>query len=321
MVPVRLYDLPAELPNAFLTREANAAGVSRSRLRASDIEHPFHGVLARRDDEPTGRQEAAHLRLIHQYAVRVRACEFFSHISAALLWCLPLPSSVLRALMLDVSVHHPLRASRSRGVRGHQMRTEMVSVVTHPTTGYLVTSPASTWATLATSLPHLYDLVAAGDAVVRTPVLSDHEPALATMDQLERATAAGSRTGVARLREALPRIRTGSWSRTETWTRLLLVDAGLAEPLCNLELPEARGSRRYLDLAYPQWKIAVEYEGLQHLIDRRQWDRDIHRYERLVAEGWIVIRVTSEQLFSAPDSVIARVVRAIESRGSAVHIH
>lgn len=320
MVLVRLNDLPADLPQAFLTREAHAAGVSPSRLRASDLEHPFRGVIARRDAGASRGQEAAHLRLIDQYAARMRPCEFFSHVSAALLWGLPLPFSVLRALLLDVSVHHPLRASRSQKIRGHQMRSELVSVVTHPLTGYRVTSPASTWATLGSVLTDTYDLVAVGDAVVRVPVLSDHAPALATVEQLERATAAGSRTGVGRLREALPRIRTGAWSRTETWTRLLLVDAHLDEPVCNLALPGVIGSRRYLDLAYPQWKIAIEYEGVHHLVDPRQWDRDIHRYERLVTEGWIVIRVTSEQLFGAPGSVIARVVRAIESRSSAVAI-
>ena len=308
--------LPSALPAFFRTSAALAAGVSPSRLRASDLERPFHGVTARRASEATPNAVESHLLSASQYAVRMRESEFFSHVTAALLWGLPLPASALRSGNIDVSVHHPDRASRARGVRGHQMRSTLVSVVTHPLTGVMVTSPASTWASLATVLPNTYDLIAVGDAVVRSPVLRDHRPALATLDQLRHATAAAGRTGIDRLRESFPRVRTSAWSRTESWTRLLRVDSGLDEPVCNFELPAGNGRRRYIDLAYPQWKIAIEYEGLQHLLDRRQWDSDIARYERLVAEGWLVIRVTSEQLFTAPGSVITRVQAAIRARSA-----
>mgnify|MGYP003397365260 FL=1 len=309
-------ELPSELPDAFLTHIARDLGVTPGRLRASDLDYPFRGVAVRRETLTADAPEAKHVRMAQIYALRMRAGEFFSHLTAALLWGLPLPRHTTHALdRLDVAVHAPERSSRGRGVRPHETRQSLVSVVTHPLTGLRVSSPASTWASLAPMIPHPYDLVAIGDAVVRTPRRPGDRPALATLDQLALAMNAGRRLGIAQLRAAFPRIRTDAWSHRETWTRLVLVDAGLAEPRCNLEVHDKRGVfLATIDLCYPDLMIAIEYEGLQHLLDRRQWLHDIGRYERLVAAGWIVIRVTNDQLFGDPAALIRRVRAAIASR-------
>lgn len=120
--------------------------------------------------------------------------------------------------------------------------------------------------------------------------------------------------GVARLREALPQIRTRSASRPETHLRLVVVDAGLSEPELNYEVFDAGMYLGALDLAYPRLKIGLEYEGEHHLLDPDQWARDIARYERLTAAGWIIVRVTKTQLFSDPAELVARVRRAITAR-------
>ena len=69
-----------------------------------------------------------------------------------------------------------------------------------------------------------------------------------------------------------------------------------------------------VDLAYPELKIAIEYEGEQHLFDSQQWTADIARQERLVEAGWRVIRVTKSDLFNHPRSMVERVRRAIRAR-------
>jgi hypothetical protein len=38
----------------------------------------------------------------------------------------------------------------------------------------------------------------------------------------------------------------------------------------------------------------LEYEGDHHRIDRRQFNRDIARFEALPDLGWITVRVTAE---------------------------
>ncbi|WP_243062356.1 endonuclease domain-containing protein [Humibacter sp. RRB41] len=119
-----------------------------------------------------------------------------------------------------------------------------------------------------------------------------------------------AQSGNRALRDALARVRTGSASRTETWTRLTLVDAGLPEPVLDYDVYDEHGMfLGCVDMAYPELRIAIEYDGQQHRTDSRQWMKDIDRIDRLVEEGWRVIRVTSSLLFQHPEE-LARRVRA-----------
>ncbi|WGW10919.1 hypothetical protein LWF01_12450 [Saxibacter everestensis] len=58
---------------------------------------------------------------------------------------------------------------------------------------------------------------------------------------------------------------------------------------------------------------STPYEGDQHRTDRRQWELDLQRYEALRDAGWIVHRVTNQQL-SRPGQLVDRVRRSLESR-------
>ncbi len=301
--------LPADLGRSFSVATARAHGVSPARLRAGDLDTPFHGV--RMTGDPAADLTAEHRRLALAFAAKSTPDAFFSHVTAAVLWGLPLPSSVLRKPGIDVAVLTPRRNPRGRGVRGHEVDAALVAVIRHPVHGVLLASPASTWAMLGGVLRDPYDLVAAGDAVVRTPQHPADPVALAALADLAAATRAGRRVGVPALREALPRIRTGSSSRPETWTRLTLVDHGLPEPELAWEVCDANGQfLARVDLAYPQARVAIEYEGEHHLRDVGQWTRDILRYDLLAAEGWRVIRVTKEELTVRPAALVAR-VRAV----------
>ncbi|WJL97076.1 hypothetical protein QSU92_07905 [Microbacterium sp. ET2] len=312
--------LPAELGPYFHVRDALRAGVSRARLRHPSLRRPFHGVRSldpgRGSPWPDsifgarGAPEDAHIDRARAYAAVAAEGAFFSHVTAAAIWGLPLPPKLLRDDTIDVSVWAPGRAPRGRGVRGHQAHEALAHVRRHPATGLLVTSPATTWAALAAVLPNVRDVVAVGDAAVR----SWRTTPLAQLHELTAAAGAGRRVGVARLREALPQIRTRSASRPETHLRLVVVDAGLSEPELNYEVFDAGMYLGALDLAYPRLKIGLEYEGEHHLLDPDQWARDIARYERLTAAGWIIVRVTKTQLFSDPAELVARVRRAITAR-------
>jgi very-short-patch-repair endonuclease len=92
------------------------------------------------------------------------------------------------------------------------------------------------------------------------------------------------------------------------------VRAGLPEPELNWTLRSEHG--RFvarLDLAYPEYKVCVEYDGRQHA-EGAQFLRDADRWADIEAEGWITVRVLSHHL-ADPRGVVARVTRALRSRG------
>ncbi len=332
---------------SFGVAAARQAGMTRARLRGHDLNRPFHGartvigagLIA---DDAEGAKSAyprtPEVRRVHeraaQYAPVMSPGSFFCGLTSVALWDGPLPPGLLAfdaehggrrhppydPDILDVAVFWPRHAPRGKGIRGHAIRPGLAWTVAHPVSGLPVASPSSTWAALAGRLSHPYDLIAVADYFVherRPPHSRSDAPVTAppaTVAQLAKALDAGRRCGIAELRAALPRVRTGSASRPETWTRLTLVDAGLPEPVLDYDVIDDSG--RFVatvDMAYPQWKIAIEYDGAHHA-EGEQWEKDVDRLARLEAAGWRVIRVTSTTLFRNPGVIISRVLAAIAAR-------
>lgn len=319
--------LPEELGSTFSVRSALSVGVTPERLRRADLARPFRGgrsvrslvpsVLVK-DEHPAETARNAAMGRALEYAAIMRPNQFFSHQTAALFWGIPLP--FVRDLDPHVSVFAPARHPRISGVHGHESLRSLTSVVCHPHHGVLLSSPASTWAMLGAVLRDEYDLVAAGDAVVRIPRMPggfavDLGAPLTSLSALKSVVEAGRRVGRPALRLALPRVRTGASSRPESWCRLVVVDAGLPEPQLDVDVYGRDGSFiGCVDLAYPSLKIALEYEGDHHRTSPEQWQRDLEKHDRLVAEGWRVIRISRAQLFAAPNELIRRLSRAIDER-------
>lgn len=209
----------------------------------------------------------------------------FSHLTAARLWRLPLPSD----WRLDEPLHvmrdgTPLRRAGVIGHRGLSRRR-------HETLrGLPVTSPVDTWADLA-AVPGLTvdDLVIAGDAFATR----DADLLEGMMRAADRVGGRGRRT----LREAGPLLRPGSGSAMETRARLAFRRGGLPEPELNAEVFAEDGHFiARVDFLWREKRVIVEYEGDHHRTDRRQWQHDIQRTRLLESLGWRVIRITSADL-------------------------
>ena len=254
-MPRQPKPIDPRLGDVFSVAEARRRGVSAGRLRARDLEMPFIGarmrtrdaaeisretaspfVAAQRARQDTARMAAAYSTVMAEHA-------FFSHATAAALWGLPLPAGVPEPDTLHVSVTAPHRAPRGAGVRGHQLASHLVSVRIRDR--MRLASPAATWAQLGGILP-LDDLVAVGDALLHRPRTEDGqrtgpETALATFAQLAAAIDAGRRVGASALREAVPLVREGVASPTETALRLGLYRAGLPAPTLDHDVRDDRG--------------------------------------------------------------------------------
>lgn len=120
--------------------------------------------------------------------------------------------------------------------------------------------------------------------------------------------------GVARLRKVLDLVDGGAESPPESRLRLVLMNAGLPRPETQIEF---HGLRIRVDLGWRQWKVAVEYDGVQHWADRRQRAWDIERIALLEAAGWAVVRVSSVML-AHPEQLVERVRAKLRAAGCPV---
>lgn len=137
---------------------------------------------------------------------------------------------------------------------------------------------------------------------------------LATKGEIaERLAEWGRFPGCATIRAALERSRESVESPKESETRLMLVDAGLPEPVVQFEERENGRLIARIDLAYPELKIAIEYEGDGHRTDKAQWRRDIARQRELESRGWIVVRLTQDDL-QHPAGVLHSIRAALAAR-------
>lgn len=118
--------------------------------------------------------------------------------------------------------------------------------------------------------------------------------------------------GIRRLRASLELADGGAESPQETRLRVLLVRAGLPKPQTQIELRELRVR---VDMGWREWKVAVEYDGIQHWDDPSQRAWDIERIALLEAAGWAVIRVSAAML-SRPQVIVERVTAKLAERGA-----
>ena len=122
--------------------------------------------------------------------------------------------------------------------------------------------------------------------------------------------------GAARLRAAVAHARERVWSPRETHMHLMLRNHGWPPPALNHEIVDpATGIVYYVDLAYPDRRIAIEYDGSRHVTDPDRVTHDHHKSAVLHAQGWTVLRVHAKDLHD-PTDVFARLDHAWAARAA-----
>lgn len=152
--------------------------------------------------------------------------------------------------------------------------------------GLMVTTPERTAFDLGRRDP-------LGEAVARLDALGNATGfKAADVARMAREQHRGAR-GMRRLVEALDLYDPGAESPRETWLRLLVMSNGYPRPTTQIPVLSADSRRRYyLDMGWPEIKLAVEYDGDHHRSDPAQFARDILRSEDLDELNWRRVRVT-----------------------------
>ncbi len=186
-------------------------------------------------------------------------------------------------------------APRGIVVRSYDLDSREVSVVN----GIRITSPERTAFDVGRILPWR-KAVPVLDALANVTKLE-------VGDVLALADVKSGVRNIRRLRSTLRLVDGGAESPQESRLRLLLVTAGLPPPETQIEFTDEFGIARIrVDMGWREWRVAVEYDGVQHWSDRYQRSWDIDRIALLEAMGWVVVRVSAEML-SRPNVIVDRV--------------
>jgi hypothetical protein len=175
--------------------------------------------------------------------------------------------------------------------------------------GMRVTSAARTGFDIGRLLP-LHCAVPILDALMRA---TDLRPS-------EIAQVASRCPGIRGIRQvmatlALADADAGAESPPDSRLRMALVAAALPVPETQIEFFDEYGKAFIrVDMGWRQWKVAVEYDGVQHWQDSRQRAWDIERGAILESMGWTVIRVSAAML-RRPDAVIAWIRKRLRESG------
>lgn len=205
---------------------------------------------------------------------------------------------------------HVVAPGRHLATRGwltlHQLDVTPAEIV--EVGGLLATDPARTAIELARTVDRPQAL-AVLDAALRRGV----EPEVMALHCERQA----GRRGIVQLRKLLPLADGLAESPMESATRLLCLAAGLPAP--ELQFPVLDDSGwpvRYLDLAWPSRKVAVEYDGVRAHTGALALHRDRARHNFLVERGWTIIYATADDVLNHPRRLVRRIAHAL-SRAAA----
>ena len=285
---------PFTVKQPFTRAQLVAQGLALSLLRRRDFQQVMTGVWVHRDGVDDLTLIRAALALHPDEA-------FASHLSAAKVLRLPVPDHPFAHVTVGKHEDRRFRAKIKPHVTKRPRRVIVVR-------GIRTTDPVATFIDCAGWLS-LVELVVLGDALVRRFDVSAQQ-------LLEACRASGDYyAGLAR--RAAEYVRNGVDSPMETRLRMLIVLAGLPEPLVNFTVCSRDGTwRRRFDLYYPGARLIVEYDGRQHAESVEQWQSDLERREEFDDEDYRILVVTAKGMFVEPERTLHRVRRQLVLRGA-----
>jgi len=275
-------------PELFTRGDAAKLGISPERPKGLPVRRVTSGVytLAQGDD----------LRLHIKAVCQAMGPDSVVHGATALrLWGVDLPRR-----LADDPVIHVLRTEKT-------FPTPRADVAAHRDTlqlpvftlgGVRVVSPGEAWLQIAREVS-LDDLIHIGDALMRRGRHLVHHADLARVVQQSHR-----RPGIRKARVAVGFCRENTDSWPETTTRLLMVRGGLRCPEVNWRIKDDTGRVvYYIDMAYVDEMIAVEYDGAYHVGDSLTMGRNLTRRRLLEDRGWRIISVWADDLSGEHDFV------------------
>ena len=113
-----------------------------------------------------------------------------------------------------------------------------------------------------------------------------------------RSAAAGQagRRGIVQARELIGLAAAEAESPMESEARLVMIDGGLAPPALQFEIVDRSGRTWRVDFAWPDQKVAVEYDGFDWHSDSESFRKDRQKRAALQELDWSVVSIVSDDV-------------------------
>ena len=147
--------------------------------------------------------------------------------------------------------------------------------------------------------------------------------ALATLDAALRSGACSrveleqvvkqqsGRRGIVTVRELLGIASPLAESPMESEARLVMIDGGLPLPELQYEVVDLTGHTWRLDFAWPDYRVAAEYDGVDWHSGPEAFLRDRHRSGSLQDVRWTVVPIVAEDVRRRQRELVARIERRL----------
>ncbi|MGX9792123.1 DUF559 domain-containing protein [Mycobacterium sp. MMS18-G62] len=253
------------------------------RLRSSDLVRIFPGIYSIGAPDVFTRLSGIDVRCGEQVAV-----------------CLGTAAAIFGFDTEDVTELHVLNP------QGHLLR-EYAGLKVHRREGAPLTShrcrplttPSWTAVEVARSLRRPRAL-ATLDAALRSQYCDRR-------DLVGAAKAQAGRRGIVVVRELIPLARPEAESPMESEARLVMLDGGLPEPLLQYEIVDRDGRLWRVDFAWPDRRVAVEFDGFDWHSSREALRKDRQKRAALEEIGWRVLSIVSDDVRRQPDVMVRRI--------------
>lgn len=292
----------------FTVKQARIAQLPRARTRASDLWTPSRDIRL-----PTSTS----YDLLESCRVHIAATpfSFVSHLTAAKIHGMFLPSRFEPSSPLDLARTPGLQRPRRKYVHGHELMPGPFDVVV--VHGVPVTSVQRTLLDIAPLLT-VDELVVIGDQIVcaHQQAFGRRKIALVELNVLRAYVAQHSGTrGMRKLRAALELVKVGADSPPETKLRLIITRSPLPDFEPNVHIEDAKGREMVgPDLACKKYKTCAEYGGGHHFSAEQQ-SKDHDRDFITNALGWYQALINKQDMKAGELVVVTKIARMLVRGG------
>ncbi|MGH3635893.1 hypothetical protein [Mycobacterium sp.] len=131
-------------------------------------------------------------------------------------------------------------------------------------------------------------------------------------DSHRAARQQSGRRGIVAVRKLIDLAAPQAESPMESEVRLVMIDGGLPPPVLQYEVVDANGRTWRLDFAWPESRVAAEYDGVDWHSGPDAFFRDRRRSAALQDLGWVTVAIVAEDVRHRPWELVRRIERQLE---------